>query len=390
MTHTAVFGDARAEPGEKAWGLLHASEGGKSVRVAVAVIHGAKPGPHFVAMAGIHGAELNGVAAIYDFYDKIDPAQVSGTIFLIPCANPRATMMCDYVWPEGQHDELIEKYGDSPYPQTVTDEDKKNLNMQRIWPGRKGGLLVERVTHEIWTQAIDSPDRRADLLLDMHCYHAETPGTMVLPDKEMLRFGVAAGLPNIINMRYKPQTDLCTAVARRAGLNALIVENTGQNCVTPEGAAEGELVLFNLARYMGMLPGELELPDKEIVLDQYRDDEGLQDKKATTSIALECAEDTGLFIPYRQPFEIVKEGEPLGRMVDLYTGQVTQTKLRCSCMLTPYWLPEALGLCQRASISVLLASDCPCPSCLGDLHPEWLAQCSASGERGLQRECNHL
>lgn len=345
-TGSAQFGTAHAAPGDKAWGALHVTEGGKSVNVAVAVIHGAQPGPHFVAMAGIHGAEFNGTAALYSFFDKVDPARVSGTIYLIPCANPRAMMMTGYVWPESQHDQLIKQYGDGPYPDTITGDDEKTLNMQRIWPGRKGGLLVERVTHEIWTQAIDAPGRRADLVLDMHGYHLETPGAMVLPDDDMLPFGVAAGLPNIMNMRYKPDTDVCTAVARRAGLNALIVENAGQDCVTPQGAAEGEHVLFNLARYMNILPGDLDLPDRAIYLDQYRDDQGLKETNATTSIAQVCADHAGLFIPYREPFEIVDKGEPLGRMVDLYTGRVTQTveAPTAGCL---YSAGQSLGICKK-------------------------------------------
>ncbi len=344
-TRSLVFGDAHVGPGEKARGVARVSEGEKSVRLAVGVINGSSPGPHFVAIAGLHGQELNGVAAIHSFFEKVNPSQLSGTIFVIPCANPRAAMMRSYAWPEDQHAELVGHHGDGPYPPSLADKDKQRLNMQRLWPGRKGGLLAERVTHEIWTQAINAPHRRADLVIDMHCYHRETPGAIVLPDEHMIPFGVAAGMPNIINMRYKPDTPFCTAVCRRAGINALIIENSGQGCVTPDSAEEGERVLLNLARYMKMLPGEPALPDQAVILDPWLDDD-LEGKKATTSVALECSESAGLFVPHRWPFDVVEKGEILGEMVDLYTGRVTQT-VRAPCSGCLYVAGASLGVCDK-------------------------------------------
>ena len=346
-TRSVGFGDAHAAPGEKAWGALRVSECDKSVRLAVGVINGSSPGPHFVAMAGIHGKELNGIAAIHSFFEKINPDRLSGTIFVIPCANPRAAMMRSYAWPEDQHAELVSRHGDGPYPAALAKEDKQRLNMQRLWPGRKGGLLAERVTHEIWTRAVNASHRRADFLIDMHCYHRETPGATVLPDEAMVPFGVAAGMPNIINMRYKPETDLCTAVCRRAGVNAIIIESSGQGCVTPDSAEEGERVLLNLARYIKMLRGEPALPEQAVILDPWRDDD-LEGKDATTSIAFECASSAGLFIPRRQPFDVVEKGEVVGEMVDLYTGRVTQTVRapRSGCL---YSAGAGLGVCDKGT-----------------------------------------
>jgi len=306
-----------------------------------------------VAIAGHHGAELNGVAAIRSFFEKVAQAQLSGTIFVVLCANPRAAMMRSYAWPEDQHVELVDRHGDGPYPPALAEEDKQRLNMQRLWPGRQGGLLAERVTHEIWTQAINAAHRRADFVIDMHCYHREIPGAIVLPDEDMVPFGVAAGLTNIINMRYKPDTPFCTAVCRRAGINALIVENSGQGCVTPDGAEEGERVLFNLVRYMKMLPGKPILPEQAVILDPWLDDD-LAGKTATTSIASEHAESAGLFIPRRWPFDVVEKGEILGEMVDLYTGRVTQMVRapRSGCL---YSAGASLGVCERGTRLVAVA-----------------------------------
>jgi len=321
---TVGFGDAQAAPGEKAWGSLQVRQGDKSVRVAVGVINGSSPGPHFVAIAGFHGAELNGIAAIHSFFEKIDPTELSGTIFVVLCTNPRAAMMRSYAWPEDRHAELVERYGDGPYPPALAPEDKQRLNMQRLWPGRKGGLLAERVTHEIWTQAIHAPHRRADFVIDMHCYHRETLDAIVLSDEDMIPFGAASGIPVLLNQRYKPDTPFCTAHCRRAGVNALILESCGQGCVSPDSAQKAERVLFNLARYMKMLPGKPALPEHALLVDPWLDDD-IEGKNATTSVAFECALSAGLFVPRRSSWEIVEKDEVVGEVLDLYTGQVAQT-----------------------------------------------------------------
>lgn len=193
----------------------------------------------------------------------------------------------------------------------------------------------------------------ADFVIDMHCYHREIPGTVVLPDEDMIPFGAAAGMPNIINMRYKPDTPFCTAVCRRAGINALIIESCGQGCVTPDSAEEGERVLFNLARYMEMLPGEPALPAQAAILDPWRDDD-LEGKTATTSIAFECASSAGLFVPHRWPCDLAERGEAVGEMIDLYTGRVTQT-VRAPRSGSLYSAGARLGVCEKGTRLIAVA-----------------------------------
>jgi len=73
-TRSVIFGDTHAAPGEEAQGVLRVSEGDKSVCLAAGVIDGSRPGPHFVAIAGHHGAELKGVAAVHSIFGEVAPA----------------------------------------------------------------------------------------------------------------------------------------------------------------------------------------------------------------------------------------------------------------------------------------------------------------------------
>ena len=164
------LGSAKARPGEKAWGQLFVREGKKSVRLAVAVIRGAQPGPHAVLLANQHGAELNGFEAIRRVVEELNPAKVRGTVYALPSMNPRAAMLGEQSWPEDRHAELVKAYGAGPYKDTKG-EYRTPYNLNWIWPGKKGGSLAERVIFEVWNRAALAPHRRADPLVSLLYRH---------------------------------------------------------------------------------------------------------------------------------------------------------------------------------------------------------------------------
>ena len=55
--------------------------------VPVIVLRGAKPGPKLLVTAGIHGDELNGIDVIHTLARSIDPAQLAGTLTMVPGLN---------------------------------------------------------------------------------------------------------------------------------------------------------------------------------------------------------------------------------------------------------------------------------------------------------------
>ena len=52
------LGSASTGPGRKAWGQLRVAQGKKDVRLPVAVIHGAQPGPHVVMIPGAPTSDI--------------------------------------------------------------------------------------------------------------------------------------------------------------------------------------------------------------------------------------------------------------------------------------------------------------------------------------------
>jgi predicted deacylase len=61
---------------------------GVRVQLPVLTVTGAKPGPTGVIMAGMHGRELNGIVAIAQVFEALNPARMRGTVHFLPVMNP--------------------------------------------------------------------------------------------------------------------------------------------------------------------------------------------------------------------------------------------------------------------------------------------------------------
>src|SRR6266496_3116768 len=85
---TFMVGTATATRGKKALGVLKVpagSDGGYDMPVAV--IHGARPGPVLAVASGAHGSEYASILAVQRMIETVNPADVSGTLILLPLIN---------------------------------------------------------------------------------------------------------------------------------------------------------------------------------------------------------------------------------------------------------------------------------------------------------------
>ena len=81
-------GTATAARGQKAFGVIEVPAGvDAGTRIAVAVVHGAKPGPVLAVVSGAHGTEYASIVAVSKLIGKLDPAEISGTVILVPLVN---------------------------------------------------------------------------------------------------------------------------------------------------------------------------------------------------------------------------------------------------------------------------------------------------------------
>lgn len=305
---TLRFGSAAAAPGRKAFGQLPVREGRKEASLPVCVVNGARPGRHVVILTNQHGTELNGIESVRRFCEAVDPRQMSGTVCAVISANPRAAVAGQPVWTED--DPKAEVTYSGPY------------NMNYVWPGRRGGKVVERAVHEIWTQAILAPHRKADFVLDLHAH--QNPTAVYADDHAIADLGVVAGIRNIVVTGRSDKVHTVNLACFREGIRCMTAELSMQGVFNGESVDCGITAIRNLLIFHGLLPGRLRLGDEAVILDPWRND--LVKGRAFASPSyMDCiARHDGLVVPFMRTYDLVRKGERIGHVVDPFTGKVVE------------------------------------------------------------------
>lgn len=200
--------------------------------IEVMVIAGRRPGPRLVFTAGVHGDEYEGVRALGELAAELPTLDLTGTVVLVPVANPEA---------------FAAGTRTSPL-------DGGNLN--RSFPGAAGGSPTERLAHLLMTQVITG----ADLLVDLHAGGTRYAFAPLAGFREWdgpvgaatYRAALAFGLPNLWVMNPNPGVfsyEVC-----RAGIPALGVEVTGTGGARAEDVALLKRGLYGVMAEWGALP----------------------------------------------------------------------------------------------------------------------------------------
>jgi predicted deacylase len=139
---TFTVGTATASRGQKALGVLKVpagSDGGYDMPVAV--VHGARPGPVLAVASGAHGSEYASILAVQRLIETVNPAEVSGTLILLPLVNvPSFEKITPHVNP--------------------TD----NKSMNRFYPGDPNGTQTDRASFVVTREVVE----KCDHLIDLH------------------------------------------------------------------------------------------------------------------------------------------------------------------------------------------------------------------------------
>jgi uncharacterized protein len=139
---TFTVGTAIATPGQRALGAIEVPAGrDAAASIPVAVFRGAKPGPVLALVSGSHGTEYASIIALEKLIQSLDPAQISGTVIILPLVNiPSFEQKVPHVNPV----------------------DGKSMN--RFYPGNPAESQTERVSWQITKQVVE----RCDYLIDYH------------------------------------------------------------------------------------------------------------------------------------------------------------------------------------------------------------------------------
>ena len=269
-----------------AWG--DAMLDGAGLQWPFTAIHGARPGPASLVLAGVHGSEYPSIDAALRLAAETDPTDVHGQILCLPLLNPAA------FWDRIAY---------------VAPADGKNPN--RAYPGKPDGTFSERLAHHVTQKAI----RRADLVIDLHggdLPEALTPFSIYIEsgdaevDRKSRALAEAFGLEGLMVHRAEraPIAGTTYAAAAMNGVPAIIAEDGGAGYYDP---AVGERMLRglrNALRSAGVLAGEVEtMPPPRVYAGGF------------TWLR---AQEAGFFRPAVKVGDEVTAGQHLGTVFDLF------------------------------------------------------------------------
>lgn len=249
---------------------------GHEVTLPVHRLTGRPGGPRLGVVSGIHGDEPLAVETVRRFLTEIGNAELTGSILAVPVANPYAHMALT----------------------RSTPIDGENLN--RIFPGNAGGTLTAQIAAKLVELFVDE----VDYVIDFH-----SGGMTACVDYAYLSQDPELSKAHGADLLYRGPgyVGTFTSILQDAGVPALVSEFGGASARIEHYLDKGVRGALNVARYLGMLPGEVvRHPGQRIITDLR------VLSPAHGGILLSD------FVPERLGEEI-PQGTVLGRVVSPYT-----------------------------------------------------------------------
>lgn len=237
-----TVGTATAAPGQKATGFIEVPAGvDAATNIPVVVIHGAKRGPVLALVTGAHGTEYASIIALEKLIPRLDPAEISGSVIILPLVN------------------LASFEQKVPHVNPVD-----NKSMNRMYPGKADGTQTERASWLITRQVVE----QCDYLIDLHggdldeslrpySYWLKTGNAK--QDAVSREMVLAFGLDHIITAEDRPKDANASRyldnTAATRGKPVATVEAGYAGTTEPEDVAALVHGCLNVMRYLKMLPG---------------------------------------------------------------------------------------------------------------------------------------
>ena len=219
---------------------------GDPVEVPYATVTGGGgEGPRVTVVAGVHGGEYTGMAALLRLVQALDHGpdadRLRGSLTVVPVLNQPA------FWSRSAF---------------VVPADGKNLN--RCFPGDPAGTYTDVLAHELFEAFI----RPADVLLDLHagdlpealepfCLYEESP-----VEDRARELALVYGTGHVVRQSRAARTvgGSTSAAAADIGVPAITAE-IGANGICDEASVAGHLQgVRNVLASLGMLPGDVAVP----------------------------------------------------------------------------------------------------------------------------------
>ena len=274
-------------PGQRATGefTFAGDPGLEKYRWPYLAIRGASAGPTVLITAGIHAAEYTGVEAAIRLGRALDPAEVRGTVLVIPVLNRPGF------------------YERSIY---VNPEDNDNLN--RLFPGKPDGTWGERFAHRLLTEIVTQCDNAIDLhagdmiedLTPFVIYRQTGDAALDARITAMANAYGAAWAVKSAPTGERPGS--LYAVACLNGVASMLAESGGRGLLTEADVARHTKGVTNILRTIGALAGSPEPVAPTTVVNSF---DWLRSPVE------------GIFHPRVAVGQMVKKGDGVGELVSL-------------------------------------------------------------------------
>jgi predicted deacylase len=258
----------------------------------VAVV-GAEPGLRFLLTAGIHAAEYTGILAAIRIGRRLDPADVRGTIVILPLLNVPGF------------------YARSVY---VNPEDNQNLN--RAFPGKPDGTWSERFAHHVLHDVVLHFDRDMDLhagdmIEDLEPFVGlrETGNAEVDAASRQMLNAYGGVRWATLSVPSRGRSGMLYATAAEHGIPAILAESGRCGLPEEEAIRRHEAGVLNIWRTLGLLTDE---PPRAV-----------EPPRLLTRSEWLRAEHEGIFLCRVRPGQPVEAGQVVGEMIDLLGNHLT-------------------------------------------------------------------
>jgi predicted deacylase len=240
-------------------------------------------------VSGLHGTEYASIIALEKLIGALDPAQISGTVIIVPLVNlPSFEQKVPHVNPV----------------------DGKSMN--RFYPGNPNGTQTDRVSWAITKQVVERCDylvdyHGGDLDEDLRPYSYWPKSGDARQDTTTREMALAFGLDTIIIWSDRPRDPNASRyldnTANTRGKPAIAVEAGHAGTVEPRDVDALVNGTFSLMRYLKMLPGA-PMP--------------VADPVWISKVDTVASEQTGIFYPLVQRGTYVAQGMKIGYVTDFY------------------------------------------------------------------------
>jgi predicted deacylase len=186
--------------------------------------------PRLLVLAGVHGDEYEGVAALHELLEEIDPSGLRGMLTILPVANPQAFYAGTRLNPV----------------------DLGDLN--RGFPGNPGGTQTDRLAHALFHGIV----LEHDCLLSMHCWSKEATVIPYVeypcgPTSVSRRSHAAARALGLEFMHpYEWPKGVLSEAAIKYGILSIEPEVGGMGMLTSEGKRVYKSMVYRLLLHFKM------------------------------------------------------------------------------------------------------------------------------------------